>query len=324
VRISQVVQHTEGFSWETYTLQAAWHDAATGAARGEGFAVRVEPADGVLAPYDIEGQYRLHAAIASSGVPVPKVHWLETSPGTLGRPFYVMEQVVGRVPVQWRQDDPASFPTPEARRRFGQRFVDVQAQIHQLDWGGLGLGFLASGDDPTSSARAQLAHWIDYYEQSRLVEIPVLREAIEWLRHNLRPSDRLVLCHGDYRIGNVMERDGELVAVFDWELAHVGDPVEDIAYAGLPLWRGRDPRISHFLLPEEYFERYQARTGLAIDPDAYRAWTVFGLVKAGAVHLRGARAFEDGRTSDVRLAALGHQVHHVVRHLVPLLGLGRS
>jgi aminoglycoside phosphotransferase (APT) family kinase protein len=234
-------------------------------------------------------------------------------------PFYVMDRVVGRVPVQWRPDDREIFPTDAALRRFGLRFVDVQAQIHAVDWRALGLGFLAAAEDPHASAQAQLEHWAQYYERSRLVEIPVLREAIAWLRRHLRPSDRLVLCHGDYRVGNVMEAGGDLVAVFDWELAHVGDPVEDIAYAGLPLWRGRDPRLSHFLEPEEYFARYAQRTGLEVDPLAYHAWTVFGLVKAGAVHLRGARAFEEGRTDDLRLAAMGHQVQHVARLLERVL-----
>jgi aminoglycoside phosphotransferase (APT) family kinase protein len=315
VRLSGLVQHTEGFSWHTFTLDASWPDPETGDRRTEGFAVRVEPADGLLAPYDIHGQYRLQEALVGSGVPVPALRWLEPRSDVLGMPFYVMERVTGRVPVQWQPDDPEIFPTPDALHHFGQRFVDVQAQIHSLDWQALGLAFLASGEDPRASAQAQLAHWIDYYEQSRLTEIPVFREAIAWLRHHLQPSDRLVLCHGDYRIGNVMEADGDIVAVFDWELAHVGDPVEDVAYAGLPLWRGRDPRLSHFLLPDEYFERYADRTGLTIDTACYQAWTVFGLVKAGAVHLRAARAFEDGRTNDLRLAAMGHQVQHVARHV---------
>jgi aminoglycoside phosphotransferase (APT) family kinase protein len=313
-------RHTEGFSWETYTLEASWRDPATGARRREGLAVRAEPADGLLAPYDIEGQYRLHEALLRSAVPMPGLRWLELDPGALGRPFYVMDRVEGNVPVQWRPDDPAIFPDADAVHRFGRAFVDVHAEIHAVDWRGLGIGFLAGDEDPAASAAAQLERWIASYEDSATVEIPVFREAIEWLRHELRPTAPLVLCHGDYRIGNVMERDGAIVAVFDWELAHVGDPIEDIAYAGLPLWRGRDRRISHLLEPEEYFERYEARTGTRVEPDAFHAWTVFGLLKAGACHLRGARAFEQGRSSDLRLAALGHQVGHVARQLGALLG----
>jgi aminoglycoside phosphotransferase (APT) family kinase protein len=315
-------RHTEGFSWETYTLEAGWTDGRDGERRTRGLAVRMEPRDGLLSPYDIEAQYRLHRVLREhSDVPVPAVLWLEPDPGPLGMPFYVMERVEGHVPVQWRPADPVTFPTPQARIALGLDFVDVQARIHAIDWRAHGLDYLAADDDPDRSARAQLDRWVEYYEQSRLVELPVLREAIGWLRGNLGCSERLVLCHGDYRIGNVMVRDGAIVAVFDWELAHIGDPVEDIAYSGLPLYRGRDPRLSHLLMPEEYFARYEERTGLAVDPGVFHAWTVLGLVKAAACHLRGARAFEDGRTGDLRLAAMGHQVQHILRHLARALDL---
>jgi aminoglycoside phosphotransferase (APT) family kinase protein len=296
--VSGLVRHTEGFSWQTYTLDAG----------GRGLAVRVQPRDGLLAPYDIEGQWRLHQAVYASGsVPMPEPLWLERDPSVLGMPFYVMERVEGHVPVQWEPDDLIAFPTPEARHALGLDFVDVQAAIHAIDWRSYGLEFLA--------ARDQLDHWEAFYAEARLVELPLIREAIAWLRGNLVPSGRLVLCHGDYRIGNVMVRDGRIAAVFDWELAHIGDPVEDIAYAGLPLWRGRDPRLSHLLEPADYFARYEERTGFAIDPGTFHAWTVFGLVKAAASHVRGARAFEEGRSGDLRLAAMGHQVVHVLRHL---------
>jgi aminoglycoside phosphotransferase (APT) family kinase protein len=321
VEVAIAARHTEGFSWQTYTIVVHAQGAPPAAPWTEQLVVRVQPPDGVLAPYDIESQYRVLVAVQDApGVPVPAVRWLETSPAVLGQPFFVMEHVGGDVPVQWQPDDRTIFPTPDGWHRFGQRFADVHAAIHELDWRARGLGEPADiAGDARASVDRQLNRWIEAYERSRIMEIPVLRQAIEWLRHNLPVPDRLVLCHGDYRIGNVMARAGELVAVLDWELAHVGDPIEDLAYAGLPLWRGRDERISHLLLPEEYFARYTARTGTAVDPAAYRAWTIFGLLKAGAVHLRGARAFEDGRTNDLRLAALGHQVGHVARHLTTLL-----
>jgi aminoglycoside phosphotransferase (APT) family kinase protein len=319
--ITDFVRHSEGFSWETYTLDASWRDRETATVRNDGFAIRVQPRDGLLAPYDIEAQYRLNVALAETAVPVPVPLWLELDEQPLGMPFYVMDRVRGSVPVQWRPDDTAIFPTPEAVHRFGERFADLQAEIHRVDWRAAGLAGLLAADDPIAASRAQLARWTNLYEQSTDTEIPVFREAVEWLASNLRPSGDLVLCHGDYRIGNVMEAGGDVVAVLDWELAHIGDPIEDLAYTGLPLWRGRDTRISHFLEPSEYFGRYEAATGTAVDPAAYGAWTVFGLLKAGACHLRGAQAFAEGRSNDVRLAAMGHQVHHVARHLRSALGL---
>lgn len=319
LEISNFRRHTEGFSWQTFTLTAAWRTPGEAEPSRAGFAVRVEPDDGLLAPYDIREQHRLHDALLKSVIPMPRLVALENDRSAIGQPFYVMERVDGNVPVQWRPDDPTTFPDEAARRRFGDAFVRAQAEIHEVDWRGLGLDWLSDTDDPQVAAERQLERWVGYYEESRRIAIPIFDHAIAWLRHNLRASDELVLCHGDYRIGNVMERDGAVVAVFDWELAHIGDPVEDVAYAGLPLWRGRDPRLSHLLLPEEYFDVYRERTGRTIDPNQFRAWTIFGLLKAGACHLRGARAFEDGRSTDLRLAALGHQVQHVARHLTRAL-----
>jgi aminoglycoside phosphotransferase (APT) family kinase protein len=148
-----------------------------------------------------------------------------------------------------------------------------------------------------------------------------MRYAIAWLRSNVACSGTLTVCHGDYRIGNFMLADGTINGIFDWELAHVSDPVEDIAYSGLPLFRGRNPLLSQLLDRATFFDRYEKLTGLRVDPEAFHFWTVLGLVKAAASHLRGSRAFEDGRIGDLRLAAMGHQVQYVLRHIARELGL---
>lgn len=326
LEIVDLRRHAEGWSWQTYTMDVAWRSAETGEQLLRGYAVRVEPRDGLLAPYDIDGQYRLHRAILDhSDVPMPALYWLEHDPAVLGMPFFVMERVRGVVPVQWRGNDPTIFPSDEARREIGLQFVDIEARIHAVDWRAAGLD-LPGGHvaDPVASARFWVDHWARYYEESVLVELPLMRYAIGWLRSNVACSGTLTLCHGDYRIGNFMLADGIVNGIFDWELAHVSDPVEDIAYSGLPLFRGRNPLLSQLLEPETFFARYEERTGLRVEPEAFHFWTVLGLVKAAASHLRGSRAFEDGRIGDLRLAAMGHQVQYVLRHIARELGVERA
>ena len=324
VELTELRRHTEGFSWQTYTMAIGWTDA-DGAAHRQGFAVRVEPTDGLLAPYDIDGQFTLHAAVVQQpDIPMPKLFWLEKDPSVLGMPFYVMERVVGQVPVQWQAQDPAMFPTPDVRHAIGLDFVDVLAAIHAVDLDGEWLRHFQVFDDPAAAAAAQVEHWASYYEESALIPIPALDYAISWLRRNLAHSPRLALVHGDYRIGNFMISQGRIVSIFDWELAHIGDPVEDIAYSGLPLFRGRNPMLSHLLMPDEYFARYEDRSGLHVDPEVFHFWTVLGLVKASASHLRASKAFQDGRGDDLRLAAMGHQVQFVIRHLATVLGLRKA
>jgi aminoglycoside phosphotransferase (APT) family kinase protein len=325
VVVDEIRRHAEGWSWQTWTLAAGWKPSGGGDEERRGLAVRIEPEDGLLAPYDIDGQFALHRAVLDrSDVPMADLYWLERDPSVLGMPFYVMERVEGVVPVQWRGDDPEVFPTPEARRDIGHQFVDIEAQIHGIDWAGAGLDSLPGARHAGEAPATEIERWERYYRDSVLVELPVINAAVAWLKANVASSGRLTLCHGDYRIGNFMVRDGRIVAVFDWELAHISDPVEDIAYSGLPLFRGRNPMLSHLLPPEDYFERYEQRTGVRVEPEVFHFWTVLGLVKATASHIRGTRAYEDRRTDDVRLAAMGHQALYVLRHLVNELGLRSS
>ncbi|MGH9119307.1 MAG: phosphotransferase family protein [Acidimicrobiales bacterium] len=324
VVLDDVRRHAEGWSWQTWTLTATWKDHAAGLEERRGFAVRIEPEDGLLAPYDIEGQYHLHGVVLGhSQVPMADLFWLELDPSVLGMPFYMMERVEGVVPVQWRGDDPEIFPTPEARRDIGHQFVDIEAEIHGIDWASADLDALPGARNSHEAPQSEIERWERYYRDSTLIELPVVNAAIAWLRANVACTGRLTLCHGDYRIGNFMLRDGRIIAIFDWELAHIGDPVEDIAYSGLPLFRGRNPLLSHLLAPAEYFARYEARTGQRVEPEVFHFWTVLGLLKATASHIRGTRAYEDRRADDVRLAAMGHQSLHVLRHLVNELGLRR-
>jgi aminoglycoside phosphotransferase (APT) family kinase protein len=319
VELVDVRRRTEGFSWETYTATARWV-AADGAARVRGVAVRREPDDGLLGPYDAAGQYRLHETLLRTDVPVPALVGLELDGTVLGRPFYAMDRVEGVVPVQWHGSASVIFPDDDARRRVGLDFVDRLAEIHTVDWRSAALDALLPGPGEGDAATAEIDRWERFLDDSVTVEVPMLRAALSWCRRNAATSGSTVLCHGDYRIGNFMVRDGRIVAVFDWELAHLGDPVEDIAWASLRLFRGRSPLVSQLLPADEFTNRYTERTGLAVAGDVLRFWTVLGMVKAAVPHVRAATIFERGRSADLRLAAMGHQCLHVLRQLGAELG----
>ena len=297
VEITEWRRHAEGFSWQTYTFRAG----------DEAFAVRREPEDGLLAPYDTEGQYRLHEALVRlGGVPVPRLRWLELDPSVLGMPFYVMDRVDGHVPVQWKPDDPIAFPDEAARRDVGEQFVDALAAIHALDWRETGL----------PGPRDEVAHRERLLDEAVLVEVPLQREAIARLRASRASSGPVALVHGDYRIGNfILGPDRRIAAVLDWELAHVGDPVEDIAWAGLRLFRGRSELWSQLLAPDAFLARYEQRTGLRVSLEVLHYFTVLCTLRTIVPYLRACRAFEEGRTRDLRLAAMGHQSIHLFRHL---------
>ena len=305
-------RHSEGFSWQTYTGLVVDDTARD---RSWGFAVRRQPEDGLLAPYDIEAQFNLHTSLTQSPIPVPQLLDLEKSAEVLGMPFYAMERVEGEVPVQWNAHDHSALLDPSDRSRIGHKFIEIMAMIHTHPVEQTGLA-PADGSPP---AIAAIDHWEQFIDESIRVDIPLLRVAIAWCRNHLVDSERVTLCHGDYRIGNFMVADRDIVAILDWELAHAGDPVEDLAWAALPLFRGRSPLMSHLLPIDEALQLYQSFSGQKVSSEALHFWTVLGLIKAAAPHLRAASAFEGGKTNDLRLAAMGHQVSHILRVLNSLI-----
>ena len=322
VEIADLVHHADGFSWQTYTFTARWRDEA-GRESVRGYAVRREPEDGVLAPYDIRAQYALHRQLVGRpGIPMPELYWLELDPSVLGMPLYAMERIVGTV------------PSPMARQPFaggdeaaiGAQFVAILAAIHAVDWRALDMGDNnASSTEVTRvAAMAELERWERFYESSTIREVPAIRAAFAWARDNMVTSDRLVLCHGDYRTGNFLLRDRSIVGVLDWELAHVGDPVEDLAWAALPAFRGRSGLVGHMLAERDFLECYERHTGLRVNPDSLRFWSVINHVKAASIFLRGARAFEDGRSNDLRLAMLGHRSTQLLADLLAEIPRRRS
>lgn len=314
VDLSEFRRHAEGFSWQTFTFLAAWADDE--GAREAGFALRREPEDGLLAPYDAAAEYDLHRRLAErTDVPLPGLRWLETDPEPLGRPFYVMDRVVGPVPVPWQPDDPEAFPDEVARARVGAAFVDVLARIHAAG-PAVATPVLWSPSAPERTAAETIDLWREIYLAQARAPIPMVERAIAWLRANECWSGRLGLCHGDYRIGNVMlDGAGGIRAVFDWELAHLGDPVQDVAWAALRLFRGRSPLWSHLLAEREFLAAYAEASGVEVTAAELRFWTILNYVKVVANYLRATSAFEGGRSGDLRLAAMGHQVDFVLRLL---------
>src|SRR5262249_61186847 len=109
----------------------------------------------------------------------------------------------------------------------------------------------------------------------------------------------ITLVHGDYRLGNfLVARDFHLTGILDWELVHLGDPLEDVAWCASPLWRAGTPYASALLPVEEFAARYTAISGRTIDAERLRFYDVLAIVKMAAIMLTGIQAFHDGRTAD--------------------------
>ena len=154
----------------------------------------------------------------------------------IGAPFYVMERVEGHVVTE---RVPAALDSLEDRRRIGEELVDALVEIHAVDWRAAGLeGF----GKPTGYLERQLRRFLGLWEHNRTREIPAVESVGEWLKSTCRSPARPTVVHGDYRLGNTMfapDAPARLVAVLDWEMATIGDPLADLGYL-CTLWVDRD------------------------------------------------------------------------------------
>lgn len=226
-----------GMSSETLLFDATWSE--DGAPRGGRFVARMAPdmSDYPVFPtYDLELQHRcLRLVAARSDVPVPEAPWLELDETPLGSPFFVMACVEGAAP-----SDMPPYPmsgwlvdaSPEQRGRFQRNAVDILVRLHAIDVSDDDAAFLDRpewGDTPLTQ---HLAYQRWYYDWARDgVDYPLIERAFAWLDAHL-PSDEgpAGLNWGDSRIGNILWRDFEPVAVLDWEMAALGAPEADLAW----------------------------------------------------------------------------------------------
>jgi aminoglycoside phosphotransferase (APT) family kinase protein len=302
VRVTRLERSTEGFSQETFVFEV---ETPTG---HHGFVAKREPVAGLLEPYDLEPEFRVLHALSDDPLPSPRTPWFERDPAVLERPFYVMERLPGDVPIPASRPD-GTPPFEDADRAvLGPEVVDALAALHAIDWRALRLGFLGAPRSGRQGAERELARWETRIERSGLPIHPVLAEALGWLRRHAPVSDEVTLVHGDYRLGNFLVADGHLSGILDWEMVHLGDPLEDVAWCASPLWRASTPWASGLLPPDEFAARYAAASRRTVDPDRLRFYDVLALVKMSAIMLTGIQAFRDGRTSDLRMAIFDHQL----------------
>ena len=126
---------------------------------------------------------------------------------------------------------------------------------------------------------------------------------------------RISVVHGDYRIGNFLELDGRISAILDWELVHLGDPMEDLGWTCLQAWRGRSPYMCHLLTRDELSQKYQSLTSTPVDPSALHYWEVFGTFKLAVMHLGASYCFETRGFNDLRMAGMGAQLPRMLLQL---------
>jgi aminoglycoside phosphotransferase (APT) family kinase protein len=177
--------------------------------------------------HDVLREARLLSAVQDARVRTPRVLAACDDESVIGAPFYVMERVDGDVLTS---DVPATLDDEAARARIGAELVDALVEIHAVDWRACGLEGYGK---PTGYLDRQLRRFGGLWEHNRTRELPVLDRVTAWLAEHKPESGEATIVHGDYRLGNTMFAPGappRLAAIFDWELATIGDPLADVGY----------------------------------------------------------------------------------------------
>ena len=321
VRVTDLERSTEGFSQETFVFEVELE--RQGRSERRGYVAKREPVAGLLEPYDLEPEFRVLHALSNDPLPSPATPWFERDPAVLERPFYVMERLPGDVPIPAARADGTGPFDDRERDALGNQVADALARLHAVEWRER-FEFLGAPRPGLAAAERELARWEDRIRRSGLPLEPALAEALLWLRRNAPSTDEITLVHGDYRLGNfLVVREGSrprLAGILDWELVHLGDPLEDVAWCASPLWRAGTPYASALMTPEDFAARYTASSGRAVDPERLRFYDVLAVVKMSAIMLTGIQAFRDGRTTDLRMAIFDHQLPF----LGALLGMARG
>ena len=242
--------------------------------------------------HDVLREARLLRAVEDRPVRTPEVLLACDDATVIGAPFYVMERVEGDVITH---TVPQALDTEAERARAADELIDALAEIHAVPWEHCGLEGYGK---PTGYLERQLRRFGGLLEHNRTRELPTLQRVTDWLAANRPESGPATIVHGDYRLGNTMFAPGapaRLVAIFDWELATIGDPLADVGYLVATYAQPGDDENTLFSLGsvtrapgfptrEQLISRYEERTGRSMSDVPW--YTTLALWKA-AIFLEG-------------------------------------
>jgi aminoglycoside phosphotransferase (APT) family kinase protein len=230
--------------------------------------------------HDMAREYRVLSALADTEVPVPGTYAICQDESVNGAPFYVMEYTPG---VVLHEGLPPGFATThDERRRIGRAMVKTLVGLHAVDYAAVGL---ADFGRPEGYVERQVRRWSEQWERSKTRELPIIDELIRILRAKIPVSCAPTIVHGDFRLGNMAlspEQPDRVLAIFDWEMATLGDPLADLGYTliywgeeGDPpgaLGDGRNQAVSAqpgFMTRAELVAEYAERSGREVSAIAF-------------------------------------------------------
>jgi aminoglycoside phosphotransferase (APT) family kinase protein len=290
VAVEAMERISGGASRETYRFRARWREG--GEARERRMILRRDPPASLIET-ERRVEFAAYRGFHGSAVPVPEMLWLEEGDGPLDHPFFIAEELAGfqaAPQMLFAGGYDAVLP------KVAERKWTILGEIARADAEAMGLLEVMAKPEPDACWRRELDYWEGVIDRDEAEPMPIVRAAIRWLRANPPPpAQKISVVHGDYRTGNFLyDEAGEIHGVLDWEMAHLGDPLEDLAWGFNPVWAfGRG--LAGGLLPQDQAVAiWERASGLKADPAALHWWVLFNCVKGQGIWVGSAAAFNRG------------------------------
>ncbi|MEE2665641.1 MAG: phosphotransferase family protein [Myxococcota bacterium] len=302
IEVAAVSRIHGGASRETYRLRLSY-------ARGDErvdrpLIVRKDPPASLI-DTDREVEFAAYRAFRRTRVPVPEALWLENDSKWLGGAFFVMQEIEGFEASPQLVTQP---PYSDHASKLGEHKWTILGEIALADPFELGLDRALEPVEPADCWRRELDYWVAKLDRDAGSPQPIMQAVIRRLRRNPPPPPgRLGVVHGDYRTGNFLyDSEGAVHAVLDWEMVHLGDPLEDLAWSLNRVFHwARDERAGGLLPRAEAIAIWERSAGRKADPAALRWWELFNTVKGQAIWLAAGKEFIAGDNRDPVLAIPG-------------------
>jgi aminoglycoside phosphotransferase (APT) family kinase protein len=281
------------------------------------------PPRGPLPPsaHDVLREARLLSKLEETPVRVPKVLATCDDTDVIGAPFYIMELIEGEVIASTIPD---ALDNPQQRRAVADQLIDALVELHAVDYAEVGLGDFGK---PSGYLARQIRRFGGLWEHNRTRDVPEVEQVGKWLTDNVPESPPATIVHGDYRLGNTMfacEAPAQLVAILDWEMATIGDPLADIGYLMIH-WTQEGDDLGRFNLQnvtrregfptrEELIARYEEGSGRSVR--ALDWYVTLALWKASVFMEGNYKRACEGSTDDPYLKTFGEGVLELARRAV--------
>jgi aminoglycoside phosphotransferase (APT) family kinase protein len=284
----------------------------------------------VKSAHDMGREYRVLSRLSKVYPPAPAPYLYCEDESILGAPFYVMERCRG---VVLRRALPRGFQLdPDTMRRLSESLIDNLAVLHTLDYKAAGLGDLGK---PAGYVQRQVTGWTERYRKAQTEDVPAVEQLAGWLAQNMPPERGAALIHNDYKFDNLLLDPSDLphiVAVLDWEMATIGDPLMDLGTSVAYWVQAGDPELLQAfvvgptsfpgsLTRPELVARYQAKTGFDVSNMLY--YYCFGLFKTAVVIQQIYARYARGFTRDERFAQMNQIVAKMSQGAVQAIAAGK-